>query len=126
MAVLKNFLPTSLTTFWAQSNTVTGVVAGAPGSFTGGTLPSLAVLKADPEVGDAGTNKPGAAWTTGQFVNLRDGSKANWNGTAWTAGTRALMDEQPEGKSPAKGKATSAAAKPVAAGSKDDLVLPVE
>jgi hypothetical protein len=29
---------------------------------------------------------PNTAWTTGQYVELDDGSTANWSGTAWEAG----------------------------------------
>lgn len=69
----------------------TGVSAGAPGSFTpsGATPPAtLAALKADPVIGDSGTSKPGAAWTTGQYVVLGDASQANWSGTAWASGIK--------------------------------------
>lgn len=69
---------------------LTGVTAGAPGSFSpsySGLPASLASLKANPVVGDSGSNKPGAAWTTGQYVVLGDKSKAYWNATAWIAGT---------------------------------------
>lgn len=66
----------------------TSVTAGTPGSFTpSGTAPDdLAALKADPVVGDAGSSKPGAAWTTGQYIVLGDSSQAHWNGTAWVTG----------------------------------------
>ena len=67
---------------------ITGVTAGSPGSFQPGnaTLPAnLAALKADPVVGDSGTNKPSTAWTTGQSVNLQTGS-AHWDGVAWVTG----------------------------------------
>lgn len=70
---------------------ISGVTAGTPGSFQPGnaTIPAnLAALKADPVVGDAGTNKPSAAWTTGQSVNLASGS-AHWDGTAWVTGVAA-------------------------------------
>lgn len=70
---------------------ISGVTAGSPGSFTPGnaTLPAnLAALKADPVVGDAGTSKPGATWTTGQYVVLGDASQAHWNGTAWAVGAK--------------------------------------
>ena len=65
---------------------ITGVTAGSPGSFQPGnaTIPAnLAALKADPVVGDA--VHTGAAWTTGQSVNLGTGS-AHWDGTAWITG----------------------------------------
>lgn len=71
---------------------ITGVTAGAPGAFAPGTatLPAnLAALKAHAVVGDLGTSKPAANWTSGQYVMLADGSQANWNGTAWVAGAHA-------------------------------------
>jgi len=67
---------------------VSGVTAGSPGSFQPGNaaIPAnLTALKADPVVGDTGSNKPSAAWTTGQSVNLGTGS-AHWDGSAWVAG----------------------------------------
>ena len=67
---------------------VTGVTAGSPGSFqpSGADIPAdLTALKADPVVGDAGSNKPSAAWTTGQSVALDTGS-AHWDGVAWVTG----------------------------------------
>jgi len=67
---------------------ITGVTAGAPGSFLpkNATLPAtLVALKADTVVGDAGTHKPTTAWTTGQNVKLVTGT-AFWNGTTWTTG----------------------------------------
>lgn len=69
---------------------LTGVTAGTPGAFAppNATLPAnLAALKADTIVGDAGSSKPGAAWTTGQWVVLADASQAYWDGTAWQVGT---------------------------------------
>lgn len=75
---------------------VTGVTAGTPGAFqpSGAAVPAdLAALKADPVVGDAGTAKPAATpWTTGQYVDLGDASKASWDGTAWIAGIAALRN----------------------------------
>jgi hypothetical protein len=67
---------------------ITGVTAGSPGSFQPGnaTVPAnLTALKADPVVGDTGSNKPSTAWTTGQSVALGTGS-AHWDGTAWLTG----------------------------------------
>lgn len=64
----------------------TGATAGIPGTYTpsGAALPAnLAAM-----VGTV-TASPTTAWTTGQYVNLADGSKAHWSGTAWTAGAKA-------------------------------------
>ena len=45
---------------------------------------SLTALKADPTVGDA--VHTGIAWTTAEYVNLGDATKAHWDVTAWVAG----------------------------------------
>lgn len=74
---------------WAPAIPVSGVTAGTPGAFAppDAVVPgNLAALKADPVVGDAGTSKPGATWTAGQYVVLGDASNAYWTGTAWSAG----------------------------------------
>lgn len=59
--------------------------AGTPGTYspTGtSSLPStLAQLQASGIVAD-----PTTAWTTGQSVELSDGSDVHWTGTAWAAG----------------------------------------
>jgi hypothetical protein len=50
----------------------------------------LAALRAHPVIGNAGTAKPGADFTTGQFVTLGDGSKASWTTAGgWIVGARA-------------------------------------
>jgi len=75
-------------TYGTGALAITGVTAGTPGSFqpSGATVPAnLTALKADPVVGDTGTNKPSTAWTTGQYVQLGTGT-AHWNGTAWVTG----------------------------------------
>jgi hypothetical protein len=61
----------------------TGATAGIPATLT----PANSYPPED--LADAATGftaTPGTAWTTGQYVTLGDGSKANWNGTAWEAG----------------------------------------
>jgi hypothetical protein len=75
-------------TYAAGAVAISGVTAGSPGSFqpSGVTPPAnLAALKADAVVGDTGSNKPSATWTTGQSVALGTGS-AHWDGTAWVTG----------------------------------------
>jgi hypothetical protein len=60
----------------------TGATAGIPGSFTpsGSWVPeNLAALTGV-------TASPATAWTTGQRVNLGDGSSAHWTSAAWAAG----------------------------------------
>ena len=97
---LVDFDPATALTFGEETGSptvdgtipITGVTAGTPGSYTpaGATPPTtLAALKADPVIGDSGTSKPGAAWTTGQYVVLGDQSHAAWDGTAWAAGEAA-------------------------------------
>jgi hypothetical protein len=74
--------------------TPAGVVEGAPGAFTpsGAELPAtLAALKADPVVGDAGTAKPTTPWVTGSYVVLGDASQAHWDGLAWVAGVAPVV-----------------------------------
>jgi hypothetical protein len=79
----------------------TGVTAGAPGAFQPGNAKvptSIAELRADPVIGDAGTNKPGAAWAEGQFVVLDNGSssRAHWDGTTWATGVAPAAAPPPE------------------------------
>lgn len=69
----------------------TGVTVGSPGTFTpaGSVAPyDLAALQAMGALGQT------AAWTTGQYVKLRNNQNANWTGTAWAAGIHAAEDEQ--------------------------------
>ncbi len=63
----------------------TGAVAGAPGNYT----PTGAANPANLAALSTVTASPSTDWTVGQFVNLADGAKANWNGTAWVAGISA-------------------------------------
>src|SRR5262245_6706760 len=62
----------------------TGASAGAPGTWT----PSGAQPAANLAGLSGVTASPATAWTTGQYVELRDWSYAHWNGTAWTAGKK--------------------------------------
>ncbi|AOQ27066.1 hypothetical protein SEA_BRATAYLOR_16 [Streptomyces phage Brataylor] len=62
-----------------------GATAGAPGSW----LPSGAVAPANLAAlqGSSVTPSPDAtAWTTGQYVDLGDGSDAYWDGDSWASG----------------------------------------
>lgn len=62
----------------------TGATAGTPGTYTPGNSygpEDFAALTSDPLVAS-----PGTAWTAGQFITLRDGSNAFWNGIAWDQG----------------------------------------
>lgn len=65
----------------------TGVAAGRPGTLTPPNSYSRAdftELTAEPLVAS-----PLTAWTTGQYVPLRDGSRAHWDGDSWVAGAAA-------------------------------------
>lgn len=61
-----------------------GATAGSPGAFTPANSygpADLADLITSGIVAD-----PTTAWVAGEFVTLRDGSTAHWDGTAWVAG----------------------------------------
>ena len=66
-------------TFQGFSSTAT---AGIPGAFDAGPPSDLAAL-----IGSGIVPTPGTTWTTGQSVELGDGSDAYWDGTDWQAGT---------------------------------------
>lgn len=63
----------------------TSAAAGSPATLT--PTNSYAPLNlADLNDGDEPvTASPTTAWTTGQYLTLRDGSRARWNGTTWIA-----------------------------------------
>jgi len=65
--------------------TATGAVAGDPGHYT----PTGAANPANLAALSTVTANPTSAWTTGQFVNVADGTRANWTGSAWAAGEHA-------------------------------------
>jgi hypothetical protein len=60
----------------------TGATAGIPGTFT----PTNSYAPLDLAGMSGVTASPNTAWTTGQYVTLRDGSKAHWTSSAWAAG----------------------------------------
>lgn len=60
----------------------TTITAGIPATLT----PAFSWAPLDLADAAGVTASPATAWTTGQYVTLGDGSKANWNGTAWEAG----------------------------------------
>ena len=60
----------------------TGADAGSPGTYT----PAQSYGPADLAGLTTVTANPATAWTTGQYVPLRDGSTAHWTGSAWAAG----------------------------------------
>lgn len=61
----------------------TGFTAGSPATST--PVNSYAPLDLTELIADAPTATPSTAWTTGQYVALRNGTFAHWNGTAWVA-----------------------------------------
>lgn len=63
----------------------TGATAGIPGSFT----PTNSYGPANLAGMSGVTASPATDWTVGQHVVLRDGSLANWTGSAWAAGASA-------------------------------------
>jgi hypothetical protein len=60
----------------------TGATAGIPATLT----PTNSYAPADLAGLSTVTATPNTAWTTGQYVQLRDGSTAHWDGSAWVAG----------------------------------------
>lgn len=60
----------------------TAGVAGAPGT----TNPTNSYAPASFATIGALTASPTTAWTSGQYITLRNGDTAHWNGTAWVAG----------------------------------------
>lgn len=91
---------------------ITGVTAGTPGAYipANATPPaSLADLRADPVIGNTGTNKPGAAWTVGQYVLIGNVSQthAYWDGTGWQSGNAPAPPPEPEVAVEPKASATT-------------------
>lgn len=72
----------------------TGVTPGTPGSLTPTNANVPANLTALQALGPLGET---TAWTTGQYIDLGDGSKAYWSGTAWAAGTAPAPPITPTG-----------------------------
>lgn len=110
-----------MTTLWDESYPpslfvppaipLTGVTAGTPGAFApaDGTIPAdITELRADPVVGNTGSNKPGAtSWVTGQYVVLGNNAHAYWAGTAskWqTGGAPLAAPSQSASKTPHSGE----------------------
>lgn len=68
----------------ALGTVATGATSGTPGEFTPTNSYGpfdLAELQAS-----SITASPSTAWATGEYVVLRDGSLAHWDGTAWVSG----------------------------------------
>jgi len=67
----------------ALGTLATGATAGIPGTLTPANSYAPLTL-AELQVSGV-VASPLTAWTTGQFITLRDGSKAHWTSTAWAA-----------------------------------------
>lgn len=77
--------PTALCGASALGVPATSAVAGTPSTL----LPANSYAPASFATIGALTASPGTNWTTGQYLVLRDGTYANWNGTAWVVGIHA-------------------------------------
>lgn len=73
---------------WAVPGEVTATGAG-PGTGLGNFTPAGAMPPANFAALTGVTASPATAWTSGQYILLGDGSKANWSGTAWAVGAHA-------------------------------------
>lgn len=69
----------------ALGEPATSATAGTPGTY----VPANSYGPEDLADAVTLTADPATDWTTGQYITLRDGSNANWNGTAWVAGVHA-------------------------------------
>lgn len=69
-----------------QTQTGTGAGGGGGNANDLGATNTAAEAAADLAALANVVAKPTTAWTTGQFVTLKDGSKAHWDGNAWQAG----------------------------------------
>ena len=63
----------------------TTATAGKPGFYGPSGASNPANLAAMASI----TAIPSSNWTSGQFVNVADGTRANWSGSAWQAGVHA-------------------------------------
>lgn len=70
---------------WTAPGMVLATGAG-PGTGTGTFTPANATPPTNLAALSGVVANPATNWTTGQFIQLADGTRANWNGTAWVAG----------------------------------------
>ena len=73
---------------WTAPGMVLATGAG-PGTGNGSFTPAGATPPANFAALTGVTASPATNWTTGQFIQLGDGTRANWNGTAWVVGVHA-------------------------------------
>lgn len=71
---------------WSVPGEVLATGAG-PGTGIGSFTPAGATPPRNLAALAGVTAAPASAWTTGQFIQLADGSRAYWDGAAWVAGT---------------------------------------
>lgn len=64
----------------------TGATSGSPGTWTPAQSAPLGSFAALTAAAPPVVASPTTAWTTGQFVQLGDGTDAYWDGTAWQIG----------------------------------------
>lgn len=77
--------PTAVCGATALGVPATSIVAGIPAT----SLPANSYMPLNLAGLTGVTASPATNWTSGQYVLLRDGTTANWNGTAWVAGIHA-------------------------------------
>jgi hypothetical protein len=73
---------------WTAPGQVLATGAG-PGTGLGTFTPAGATPPQNFAALSGVTANPATAWTTGQYIQLGDGSRANWSGTAWAVGAHA-------------------------------------
>lgn len=73
---------------WTSPGMVLATGAG-PGTGNGSFTPAGATPPANFAALTTVTATPATNWTSGQFIQLGDGTRANWNGTAWVVGVHA-------------------------------------
>lgn len=71
---------------WSVPGMVLATGAG-PGTGNGTFTPANATPPANLAALATVTASPATNWTAGQFIQLGDGTRAYWNGTAWVVGT---------------------------------------
>ena len=70
---------------WTAPGTILATGAG-PGTGNGTFTPTGATPPRNLAALSGVTANPATNWTAGQFIQLGDGTRAYWNGTAWVAG----------------------------------------
>ena len=70
---------------WTVPGQVVATGAG-PGTGNGTFTPANATPPTNLAALSGVTANPATNWTSGQFIQLADGTRANWNGTTWVAG----------------------------------------